>query len=167
MLRRPQRRALPIGLGLSPATDSITHAMLPRRTAARPVCNPSAQSGADDPAELTESRESVRLAFATALRQLPPRQVAVLILRDVLRWSAADVAQLLDTTVTSVNSAVYRARATLANPDTSPRRSSPSHTAHRARLASYLDAFDRCDVESLAALLRQDAVMGKPAAVTR
>jgi RNA polymerase sigma-70 factor (ECF subfamily) len=167
MLRRPQRRALPIGLGLSPATDSITHAMLPPRTPARPICTPSAQSGADDPAELTESRESVRLAFATALRQLPPRQVAVLILRDVLRWSAADVAQLLDTTVTSVNSAVYRARATLANPDTGPRRSGPSDTAHRARLARYLDAFERSDVESLAALLREDAVMRKPAAVTR
>jgi len=167
MLRRPQRRALPIGLGPSPATDSITHAMLPPRTPARPVCNPSVHPRADDPAELTESRESVQLAFATALRHLPPRQVAVLILRDVLRWSAADVAQLLDTTVTSVNSAVYRARATLANPDTSPRRSSPSDTAHRARLARYLDAFERSDVGSLAALLREDAVMRKPAAVTR
>lgn len=167
MLRRPQRRALPIGLAPSPATDPITHATLPRRTPARPVGSPSARSGADDPAELTESRESVRLAFATALRHLPPRQVAVLILRDVLRWSAADVAQLLDTTVTSVNSAVQRARATLADPDTSRRLSGPWDTARRARLATYLDAFERSDVESLVALLREDAVMRKPAAVTR
>ena len=103
MLRRPQQRALPIGLGLSPAMDSISSAMLARHTSARTVCDRSAQWGGDDPAELTESRESVRLALATALRHLPPRQVAVLILRDVLRWSAADVAQLLGTTVTAVN----------------------------------------------------------------
>lgn len=166
MLRRPQRRALPIGLGPSRAADSITGAMLLLRASARPVYDPSAQSGADDPAALTECRESVRLAFATALRHLPPRQVAVLILRDVLRWSAADVAQLLDTTATSVNSAVQRARATLANPDTRRRRSGPSDSARRARLARYLDAFERSDVESLVALLREDALMRRPAAVT-
>jgi RNA polymerase sigma-70 factor (ECF subfamily) len=91
--------------------------------------------------------------------------VAVLILRDVLRWSAADVAQLLDTTVTSVNSAVQRARATLANPGTRSRRSGPSG-AHRARLARYIDAFERSDVESLVALLREDAVRRTQAAVS-
>jgi RNA polymerase sigma-70 factor, ECF subfamily len=165
MLRHQQRRALPIGLGPSPATDAITHPMLRRRPLARPVRNPGAQSGSDDPADLAESRESVRLAFATALGHLPPRQVAVLILRDVLRWSAADVAQFLDTTVTSVNSAVQRARATLANPGTRPRRSGPSGT-HRARLARYIDAFERSDVESLVALLREDAVRRTPAAVS-
>jgi RNA polymerase sigma-70 factor, ECF subfamily len=157
MLRRPQQRALPIGLGLSPAMDSISSAMLARHTS---VCDRSAQWGGDDPAELTESRESVRLALATALRHLPPRQVAVLILRDVLRWSAADVAQLLGTTVTAVNSAVRRARATLADPDASPRRSGPSDTGLRARLERYLEAFERSDVESLAALLREDVVLG-------
>jgi RNA polymerase sigma-70 factor (ECF subfamily) len=160
MLRRPQQRALPIGLGLSPAMDSISSAMLARHTSARTVCDRSAQWGGDDPAELTESRESVRLALATALRHLPPRQVAVLILRDVLRWSAADVAQLLGTTVTAVNSAVRRARATLADPDSGPRRSGPSDTALRARLARYLEAFERSDVESLAALLREDVALG-------
>jgi RNA polymerase sigma-70 factor, ECF subfamily len=166
MRRRQQRRALPIGLGPSPATDAITHPMLRRRPVARPVRNPGAQSGADDPADLAESREAVRLAFATALGHLPPRQMALLILRDVLRWSAADVAQLLDTTVTSVNSAVQRARTTLADPGTCPRRSGPSDTAHRARLARYIDAFERSDVESLVALLREDAVRRTPAPVT-
>jgi RNA polymerase sigma-70 factor, ECF subfamily len=165
MRRRQQRRALPIGLGPSPATDAITHPMLRRRPVARPVRNPGVQSG-DDPADLAESREAVRLAFATALGHLPPRQMAVLILRDVLRWSAADVAQLLDTTVTSVNSAVQRARATLADPGTCPRRSGPSDTAHRARLAGYIDAFERSDVESLVALLREDAGRRTPARVT-
>ena len=87
-----------------------------------------------------------------------------MILHDVLRWSAADVAQLLDTTVPSVNSAVQRARAAMADRDISPRRSGPSYTAHRARLATYLDAFERCDVESLVALLRQDAATRKPGA---
>jgi RNA polymerase sigma-70 factor, ECF subfamily len=167
MQQRPQRRALPIGLGLSPATDSITDAMLPRRTLAGSVRNPWARSVADDPAELAESRESVRLAFGAALRHLPPRQVALVILRDVLRWSAADVAQLLDTTVAAVNSAVQRARVTLADPDRSPRGRGPSDIAHRARLVRYLDAFERSDVESLVTLLRQDAAMQIPAAVPR
>jgi RNA polymerase sigma-70 factor (ECF subfamily) len=162
MRQHPQRRAQPIGLGLSTATDAITHPSLSRRPPAWPVRNPRAQPGADDPADIAESRESVRLAFATALRHLPPRQLAVLILHDVLSWSAADVAQLLDVTVTSVNSAAQRARATLADPDTCPRRPGSSDDAARARLARYIDAFERSDVESLVALLHEDAGSAHP-----
>jgi RNA polymerase sigma-70 factor, ECF subfamily len=79
-----------------------------------------------------------------------------LMFRDILRWSAADVAELFDTTVPAVNSALQRARATLADPGIGRRHSAPSDTAHRARLARYLDAFERCDVESLVALLGQE-----------
>jgi RNA polymerase sigma-70 factor (ECF subfamily) len=155
MVRHPQRRALPIGVQLFPGSDSTTDAMIAPRTA-RTVRNLSARSGADDPAEVAECRDSVRLAFATALLHLPPRQVAALMFRDILRWSAADVAELFDTTVPAVNSALQRARATLADPRIDQRHSAPSDTAHRARLARYLDAFERCDVESLVALLRQE-----------
>jgi RNA polymerase sigma-70 factor, ECF subfamily len=167
MLRRPQGRALPIGGPFSPGADSITDATLRGRSPVQPARTPSARSGPDDPAEVAECRESVRLAFATALRYLPPLQVAVLILRDVLRLSAADVAELLDTTVASVNSAVQRARATMADPEARPRRPGRSATAHRVRLARYLDAFERSDVELLVALLRRDAVIRRGPAVTR
>ena len=159
MLRRPQQRALPIGLGLSPAMDSISSAMLARHTSARTVCDRSAQWGGDDPAELTESRESVRLALATALRHLPPRQVAVLILRDVLRWSAADVAQLLgnDRPPSTARCGGLAPRWPIPTPVLVVRacRTPPSGLGSRGT-----EAFERSDVESLAALLREDVVLG-------
>src|SRR5207237_6136272 len=102
-----------------------------------------------DPAEEAEIRESVRLAFVAALQHLPARQRAVLILREVLKWKADEVAELLDTTVVSVNSALQRARATLADHNvTASTAPQPVDEAQRELLTRYVDAFERFDIES-------------------
>ncbi len=115
-----------------------------------------------DPAEVTAARETIKLAFVAALQHLPPRQRAVLILREVLRWQAAEVAELLDTTVASVNSALQRARATLDSRDIDATSSSTVTSDQQALLAAYVDAFERYDVAKLVTLLRDDAVMSMP-----
>jgi RNA polymerase sigma-70 factor, ECF subfamily len=115
----------------------------------------------DDPAEQAVSREAVRLAFVAALQNLAPRQRAVLILRDVLRWRAAEVAELLDTSADAVNSALRRARVALEGTqrDSAPGEPSP---ADRELLDSYIDAFERHDVDALVSLLRHDAIVEMP-----
>jgi RNA polymerase sigma-70 factor (ECF subfamily) len=114
-----------------------------------------------DPAERAVSRESVRIAFVAALQHLAPRQRAVLILRDVLRWRAAEVAVLLQTSTTAVNSALRRAREAVgdADRDLTPREPSAED---RELLAAYIDAFERDDVDGLVALLRDDAILEMP-----
>jgi RNA polymerase sigma-70 factor (ECF subfamily) len=114
-----------------------------------------------DPAERAVSRESVRLAFIAALQHLAPRQRAVLILRDVLRWRAAEVAVLLETSTDAVNSALRRARAALegAQRDLAPTEPSADD---RALLAAYIDAFERHDIKALVSLLRDDAIVEMP-----
>lgn len=107
-----------------------------------------------DPAEVSEQREEVRDAFSTAVRVLPPRQRTVLVLRDVLRWRAAEVAALLGTSTASVNSALQRARATLR--ETEPRGQVTLDDA--PRVEQYVAAFVTYDVEALVALLRDDAL---------
>ena len=106
-------------------------------------------------------RESIRLAFVSALQHLPPRQRAVLILREVLRWKADEVAQLLDTTVASVNSALQRARATLAENggELDPR---PLDADAEELLEKYVDAFERYDIDSFVRLLHDDATQHMP-----
>src|SRR5690242_1006221 len=117
MLRSSKRRAMPMDLG-SPSPASTPLPPPPIETAwVAPMADVRTLPVEGDPADLAEARESIRLAFVAALQHLPPRQRAVLILRDVLRWSASEVAELLDTTVVSVNSALQRARATLATCD--------------------------------------------------
>jgi RNA polymerase sigma-70 factor, ECF subfamily len=114
-----------------------------------------------DASELTILRESVRLAFVAALQHLPPKQRAALLLTDVLGWSAAEVAESLDTSVAAVNSALQRARATLAARD--PNDTRPALPAEqKALLERYVAAFERYDVDELASLLREDATLSMP-----
>jgi RNA polymerase sigma-70 factor, ECF subfamily len=109
------------------------------------------------------SRETIRLAFVAALQHLPPRQRAVLILCEVLRWKASEVAELLDTSVASVNSALQRARATLDARDANASDPPPAlGEAERELLARYVDAFQRYDMEALTSLIHEDATQSMP-----
>jgi len=120
--------------------------------------------GAVDPAAQTARRESLRLAFVAALQHLPARQRVVLVLREVLRWKADEVAELLETSVASVNSALQRARATLdrlslKDSEAPPR---PRGEAERRLLEQYLEAFAEYDIDRIVALLRHDVVFDMP-----
>jgi RNA polymerase sigma-70 factor (ECF subfamily) len=136
--------------------------MLAERTWVQPVPDDRVLPDGGDPAELTAAKETIRLAFVTALQYLPARQRAVLILREVLRWQAAEVAELLGTTVASVNSALQRARATMSARDTEAPAPDVISGDQRALLARYVDAFERYDITSLVSLLHEDAVMTMP-----
>ena len=161
MLRGPQRRARPMDLGPASSAETTLGPMVPEHAWVQPVADARVLPTDGDPAELTEARESIRLAFVAALQHLPPQQRAVLILRDVLKWQASEVAELLDTSVASVNSALQRARATLADGDLDD---SPLQidAEQEALLARYVDAFERYDIESLVTLLHDDATFTMP-----
>jgi RNA polymerase sigma-70 factor (ECF subfamily) len=135
--------------------------MLPEARWVTPVPDATVAPNGGDPAEIAEYRESIRLAFVTALQHLPARQRAALILCEVLRWSVADVAELLETSVPAVNSALQRARGTLrALPvDAHPEA---LDTADAELLERYVDAFERYDIERLVTLLHEDAVQSMP-----
>ena len=165
MLRGRQRRALAMDFGPAGTADSFVGATRPEHAWVEPIPDARVLPTEGDPAELAAQRETIRLAFVTALQHLPPRQRAVLILRDVLRWHAAEVAELLHTTVASVNSALQRARATLAARNVAGGASPAATTVdadQQALLARYVDAFERYDIPSLVALLHEDAVMSMP-----
>jgi RNA polymerase sigma-70 factor, ECF subfamily len=159
-LRSRQRRARPMDLGPSSTTATAVLSTSPEHTWIEPMPDHRVLPDDGDPAELAAQRETVKLAFVAALQHLPPRQRAVLILREVLRWQASEVATLLDTTVASVNSALQRARATLASCDLG--RPAPVAPEQEELLARYVDAFERYDITSLVSLLRDDAVMSMP-----
>ena len=161
MLRGRQRRALAMDFGPAGSADAFTGATRPEHAWVTPIPDARVLPEDGDPAELAEARESIRLAFVTALQHLPAKQRAVLILREVLRWQASEVAQLLDTTVASVNSALQRARATLSTLDIGAAQS-PVTADQQELLARYVDAFERYDISSLVALLRDDVVMSMP-----
>ena len=134
---------------------------LPEVTWIEPVPD-TAIAGDGDPAEVAMSRETIRLAFVAALQHLPPRQRAALILCEVLRWKASEVAELLDTSVASVNSALQRARATLEANDAAGTAPAELGEADRELLARYVEAFQRYDIEALTALIHEDATQSMP-----
>jgi RNA polymerase sigma-70 factor, ECF subfamily len=153
MRRRPQRRAQPLDLGPSSTAAPAVRPTRSEPTWVHPVHGGHVTPAGDDPAELAASRETIRLALLAALLHLPPRQRAVLILREVLGWRAREVADLLGTTVASVNSALQRARATLDAVDDDVADQREIDGDQRRLLALYLDAFERYDVSSLVALV--------------
>jgi len=162
MLQGSQRRAQPMDLGPSSAADSALGAGLPERTWVQPIADARVLPPEADPAEVADSRETLRLAFVAALQHLPPRQRAVLILCEVLRWQASEAAELLDTSVASVNSALQRARATLADLDLDTRGSVEVDPDQQELLGRYVEAFERYDISGLVSLLHEDASFSMP-----
>lgn len=164
-----RRRARPMDLSSPVSALAPSEVTLPEATWIGPVPDGRVLGGAAagdgaDPADVAVARESVRLAFIAALQKLAPRQRAVLILREVLSWSAVETAELLGTSVAGVNSALQRARATLAAAQdtrvTEPYR--PLDEEQRSLLGRYLDAFERFDVHALTELLHEDATLSMP-----
>jgi RNA polymerase sigma-70 factor, ECF subfamily len=160
MLQGAQRRAQPMDLGAASTADSALGA--PEHAWVEPIADARVVAADAQPAEVAESRETLRLAFVAALQHLPARQRAVLILREVLRWQASEVAELLDTSVASVNSALQRARATLDAVGPDPAGPPSVDEEQQELLDRYVDAFERYDVDELVSLLHEDAMFSMP-----
>ena len=163
MLGASQRRARPVDLNPALTADAPLDAGLPENAWIEPVPDARVLPTAGDPADVAIARESIRLAFVAALQNLPPRQRAVLILREVLRWKAEEVGELLGTSVASVNSALQRARATLGSRNL--QADAPAvelDDEHRALLDRYVQAFESYDMSALTSLLREDAEWSMP-----
>ena len=162
MLNGRERRARPMDLG--PASEPIVDHLntLPEVTWIEPIPD-GLVVPEGDPADVAVARDTIRLAFIAALQHLPPRQRAVLILSEVLRWQATEVAELLDSSVASVNSALQRARATLAAGNVSASDPTPPLSAEdSALLARYVEAFEQYDIDALTSLIREDATQSMP-----
>jgi RNA polymerase sigma-70 factor (ECF subfamily) len=140
-------------MDLGPAQEPLLEnlAELPEVTWITPLATPD---------ELAEQRDTLRLAFVAALQHLPPRQRATLILCEVLKWQASEAAELLETSVASINSALQRARATLATADTTAPAELDDET--RALLDRYVAAFEAYDIDRLTELLHEDAIQSMP-----
>jgi RNA polymerase sigma-70 factor (ECF subfamily) len=164
MLQSAQRRAQPMDLGPAQDAGSPLGAPLVESAWVRPVADSAVIAADADPAEVAAERETLRLAFVAALQHLPPRQRAVLILREVLRWQASEVAELLETSVASVNSALQRARATIEalDLDAGSAPADVDDAEQRELLAGYVEAFERYDIASLVKLLHDDAAFSMP-----
>ncbi len=162
MLSGRERRARPMDLG--PAREPVESNLnaLPEVTWIEPIPD-GLVVPEGDPADVAVARETIRLAFVAALQHLPPRQRAVLILCEVLRWKASEVAELLETSVASVNSALQRARATLDAADVSTADpAEPLDEVDRELLARYVAAFEAYDMDALTALIHEDATQSMP-----
>ena len=163
MLKGRERRARPMDFGPAQAPELSNLNVPAEVTWLEPVPEGLVVPSDADPAEVAETRETIRLAFVAALQHLPPRQRAVLILCEVLRWRAAEVAELLETSVASVNSSLQRARATLEARDLSATDTAPSvDVADAALLARYVEAFERYDIDALTSLIHEDATQSMP-----
>ncbi|HYZ90845.1 MAG TPA: sigma-70 family RNA polymerase sigma factor [Actinomycetota bacterium] len=162
MLKSRKRRALPIDLSPASTATAPLEEPLSNDTWIEPIPDGRVLPLSGDPSELAELRESIRLAFVAALQHLPPRQRAVLILRDVLSWSANEVADLLEISVASANSALQRARATLQSKDLSATPQEPVTEAQNVLLTKYVDAFERYDIESFVTLLHEEFTQAMP-----
>jgi RNA polymerase sigma-70 factor (ECF subfamily) len=164
MLGGKERRARPMDMGPAQVADAaLLGEKLPEGTWIMPIPDARVVPTDGDPAEVAEARETIRLAFMAALQHLPPKQRAVLVLRDVFRWKASEVAELLDTTVASVNSALQRAHATLEASGVADDESLRSlDDEQRSLLDRYVDAFERYDMDALTSLLRDDASWSMP-----
>ena len=162
LLNGKERRVRPLELG-PPGTADGPLTTLPETAWLEPIPDGRVLPSDSDPAELAEQRETLRLAFVAALQHLPPQQRAVLILREVLRWRANEVAELLETSVASVNSSLQRARASLDATEITPSEPlEPLDEEQRELLQRYVDAFQRYDIEALTALLHEDAKQTMP-----
>ncbi|MEU8519509.1 sigma-70 family RNA polymerase sigma factor [Streptomyces sp. NBC_01216] len=162
-LNAGNRRARPMDLTAATPVAQARLNTRPEVTWLEPVPDGRVLPSTADPAETAVSRETVRLAFVAALQHLPPRQRAVLILREVLAWKASEVAELLGSTVASVNSALQRARATLAEHEpTASDTVDPLDAKQKELLERYVAAFEGYDMKALTALLHEDATMSMP-----
>ncbi|MFJ3665383.1 sigma-70 family RNA polymerase sigma factor [Streptomyces sp. NPDC090106] len=166
MLTAGNKRARPMDLTESTPLARAALSPRPDHTWLEPMPDARVLPTVEDPAEAAVAKESVRLAFIAALQQLPAKQRAVLILREVLAWKASEVAELLDTSVASVNSALQRARATLAERDGKQGAegavSDPLDEEQQKLLERYVAAFEGYDMTALTALLHEDAIMTMP-----
>ena len=160
-LESRKRRARPMDLG--PAGEPVAENLnaLPEVTWIEPIPEGRVVPEAD-PAEVAQARETIKLAFVAALQHLPPRQRAVLILCEVLRWKASEVADLLETSVASVNSALQRARATLEQTDAGAHGQTTLEESDQELLARYVQAFEAYDMDALTALIHEDATQSMP-----
>jgi RNA polymerase sigma-70 factor (ECF subfamily) len=160
MIKGKERRARPMDLG--PAVEPIeANLNVPAEVTWLEPIPLHLVAPERDPADVAVANESIRLAFVAALQNLPARQRAVLILREVLDWQATEVAELLDTSVASVNSALQRARATLAKSNAAD-PPAPLTDADRALLERYVAAFESYDVKALTSLIQEDARQSMP-----
>src|SRR3954453_12380615 len=162
MLQSAQRRAQPMDMGAGPHADTPLGPQLADSVFVRPIADAKVLPESGDPAELAAEKETLRLAFVAALQPLPARQRAVLILREVLRWQATEVAELLDTSVASVNSALQRARATIESLELDTSGPSTVDTDQKQLLADYVKAFEAYDMTALVSLLKDDANFSMP-----
>ena len=163
MGRSPQRRARPMDLGPVRSPDPVHLSdVLPEHTWITPIADEQVVDVLGDPAEVAAVRDSIRLAFVSTLQRLPARQRAALVLCDVLRWPATEVAELLDTSTPSINSALQRARATMADAATTPAPAETLTDDQQRLLARYVDAFERYDMDALSRLLHDDVIQTMP-----
>jgi RNA polymerase sigma-70 factor, ECF subfamily len=162
MLSGRSRRARPMDLGPAFAPVAENLRTLPEASWIQPIPDTALGSGAN-PEEIAFERETIRLAFIAALQHLPPRQRAVLILCEVLRWKASEVAELLETSVAAINSALQRARATIEARGVSSSDPAPAvDEEQRELLKRYVEAFESYDMDKLTELIREDAIQSMP-----